>query len=199
MCVLSFKYWLSLTFVGVEAKTLPAPILKLLLQTQGVPLFINEIAHLIRTNENISIYNKTLSIKSEVDFKVTESIGGLIMSRLDKLTPTLHLIVRVASVIGILHIQFDFRWLFLGNEFEVPILLEAYPVVKGGYLSQPEWKESIAALEKLEIFKKASDKQNTFMFTHPLICDAAYNLLLIEQRRELHRACAMYYEVTPKN
>ena len=98
-----------MTFVGVEAKTLPAPILKLLLQTQGVPLFINEIAHLIRTNENISIYNKTLSIKSEVDFKVTESIGGLIMSRLDKLTPTLHLIVRVASVIGILHIQFDFR------------------------------------------------------------------------------------------
>ena len=67
-------------------------------------MYINELAYVIKSNEHISIYNKSLSIRNEPEFlntmKIPDTVGSLINSRLDKLSQTPQIVIRVASVIG---------------------------------------------------------------------------------------------------
>ena len=67
--------------------------------------------------------------------------------------------------------------------------------MKGGHISPSEWRDLLISLEQQEIFHRTTEKPHTYHFTHPLICESAYSLLLSQQRKSLHAACAEYYEV----
>src|SRR5262249_40876741 len=104
---------------------------------------------------------------------------GAIISRVDRLTPTQHLTLKAASVIG--------------RAFLVRTLRAVYPVATDGARLQ----DDLTALARLDITPlEAPEPDLTYSFKHAITQDVVYNLMLFAQRRQLHRAVAEWYETT---
>ena len=138
-------------------------------KAEGVPLFIEEVTKtlldlgvLARENGNYHL------VKSLAEVSVPDTIQGIIMARLDRLGEDGKRMVQLASVIG--------------RQFLVR-LLERIAGLTG------QLEGLLQELKTLEIiYEQGLLPEPAYIFKHAVIQDVAYHSLLVQRRKELHRA-----------
>jgi class 3 adenylate cyclase/tetratricopeptide (TPR) repeat protein len=160
------------------------PVLASLVEekTDGNPLFTEELTFALRDAGLVRVVNGRVELASEVPDvlarRLPQTVNAAITSRIDRLSPTQQLTVKVASVIG--------------RVFAVVILRDIHPLrgavarSLAGDLVEIE-KADLVVLDTLE-------PDLSYLFKHVIIQESAYNLMLLSQRRQLHRSVAEWYE-----
>ena len=138
-------------------------------KAEGVPLFIEEVA---KTLLELGVLQRHEGgyrmVKAVAEVDIPDTIEGIIMARLDRLGDSGKRTVQLASVIGR-----HFLKRLLERIAELPAQLE-------GLLGE---------LKRLEIvYEQGLLPEPSYVFKHAVIQDVAYNSLLLQRRRELHRA-----------
>jgi tetratricopeptide (TPR) repeat protein len=104
-------------------------------------------------------------------------VEDVIVSRIDLLSPTQQLALKVASVIG--------------RNFAYGTLSEIHPV----RADIPRLVEDLSTLSKVDLTPLNSPEPDlAYMFKHIITQEVAYNLMLFEQRRQLHQSIGEWYE-----
>ncbi len=163
--------------LGVEA--LPDPVSTLIQdKAEGNPFFSEELAYALRDAELIRIEGHTCVATRELsDLDIPDTIEGVVTSRIDRLTPSQQLALKVASV--------------LGRAFLLSTLRDVFPVA-GDRHCLPTWMQQLANLDLTPL--EAADPHPSYFFKHAITQEVAYNMMLFEQRRALHRLVAEWYE-----
>ena len=138
-------------------------------KAEGVPLFIEEVA---KTLMDLGVLHRENGgvrlVKGAGGTNVPDTIQDIIMARLDRLGEDGKRTMQVASVIG--------------REFLVRLLSR----VAG---TSEQLDQLLHELQGLElIYDKGASQEPAYVFKHAVIQDVAYNSLLRERRRTLHRA-----------
>ena len=144
----------------------------LMQKAEGVPLFIEEVT---KTLLDLGVLRRDgdgyRMVKGITNVSVPDTMHDIIMARLDRLGEQGKRTVQLASVIGR---QFMHR------------LLERV----GGLTGQLEGL--LAELKALEIiYEHGLLAEPAYVFKHAVIQDVAYNSLLRERRKELHRSVGL--------
>src|SRR5574341_567086 len=166
--------------LGVAA--LPEPVAEIIrAKAEGHPLLSEELAYaLLDAGVIVVAEGRCRLARSAADLRdlsFPDSVQGAMMSRLDRLAPDEQLALKVASVIG--------------RVFSVRLLRDIYPIDA----DRRRLAGTLTALERLDLIAPVSPEPNpAYTFKHTIAREAAYNLMLFEQRRELHRAVAEWYE-----
>jgi class 3 adenylate cyclase/tetratricopeptide (TPR) repeat protein len=133
-------------------------------RSAGNPLFLEE---LIRT------LGETAG-RADAPTTVPGTLQGLIMSRIDRLSPPLQMLLQTAAV--------------LGNQFSTSLLGLLYALEQ-----QPlSFEDALGALERQGFLEADGDDQ--FRFRHALTQEVAYSGLLVRVRRVLHESAAQIGE-----
>ena len=175
---------LTLVAFKLGVRELPAEVNELILKkAEGHPFFSEELAYALRDAGILLIENgRSLlapGINSLESLDLPETVQGVILSRIDRLTPVQQLTLKVASVIG--------------RVFEYTTLSAVYPIEAERALL----RSSLITLEKLDITPlEAPDPELAYIFKHSITRDVAYDLMLFAQRRRLHKSTAEWYEQT---
>ena len=109
--------------------------------------------------------------------RVHSSVRALITSRLDLLSPRQELAIKVASVAGS-----TFHWSLVER-------------LLGGMATQSSDLSGVLVRQRL--IAEVPDAPGVFRFSHEMIRDVAYGLMLVQQRRSLHRDAALAIEDDP--
>jgi tetratricopeptide (TPR) repeat protein len=138
-------------------------------KAEGVPLFVEEVT---KTLLDLGVLRKEDGgyrlVKGIAEVSVPDTIQGIIMARLDRLGENGKRTVQLASVIG--------------RQFLVR-LLERIAGLTG------QLEGLLAELQALEIiYRQGLLPEPAYIFKHAVIQDVAYNSLLRERRKELHKA-----------
>jgi class 3 adenylate cyclase/tetratricopeptide (TPR) repeat protein len=141
----------------------------LLDKAEGVPLFVEEVTKTLLDLGVLRRENGGLRmVKGMSEVSVPDTIQGIIMARLDRLGDDGKRTVQLASVIGRQFLQ---------------RLLERIAGLTG------KLEGLLQELKALEIiYEQGLLPEPAYIFKHAVIQDVAYNSLLKERRRELHRA-----------
>ena len=175
---------LALVAHRLGVKELPQPVSALIVErAEGHPFFSEELAYALRDAGILLIEDgRSLLAPGMTNLQslnLPESVQGVIISRIDRLTPAQQLTLKVASVIG--------------RIFEYTTLNAVYPVESERTLL----RSSLLTLEKLDITPLESpDPDLAYIFKHSITRDVAYDLMLFAQRRRLHKSTAEWYEQT---
>ena len=139
----------------------------------GNPLFTIEAIRNTRRNKIIKQISGKWYLDKEQTLVFLDDLYGLVMSTVDSLTSTARLIVDYASVIGY---RFSFR--ILRELLVRPDLSEQLDfLITEGYLVQ-----------------SSTGDDPVYIFRHNLLKDAAYSVLPVRKRREIHQKVAMLFE-----
>jgi tetratricopeptide (TPR) repeat protein len=151
-------------------------------KAEGNPLFTEELTLALRDTGLVRAADGRAQLAAGVESLLTlrlpDTVHGAITSRIDRLTPPQQLTLKVASVIGRL--------------FAVGILRDVHPM-----------RETVAVtlIDDLTVIERANltvldtpEPDLTYLFKHVITQEAAYNLMLMSQRRQLHRSVAEWYE-----
>jgi tetratricopeptide (TPR) repeat protein len=138
-------------------------------KAEGVPLFVEEVTKTLLDLGVLRREGAGLAVaKGLSEVSVPDTMQGIIMARLDRLGDAGKRTVQLASVIG--------------RRFLVRLLDRI-----GGMREQLHGL--LAELKALEIiYEQGLLPEPAYIFKHAVIQDVAYNSLLKERRRELHRA-----------
>ncbi|MBI4330236.1 MAG: tetratricopeptide repeat protein, partial [Chloroflexi bacterium] len=138
-------------------------------KAEGIPLFIEEVTKTLLDLGVLRQENGGYRMaKGMAEVSVPETIQGIIMARLDRLGEEGKRTVQLASVIG--------------RQFLVR-LLERISDVTG------QLEGLLLELQTLEIiYRQGLLPEPAYIFKHAVIQDVAYNSLLVQRRKELHRA-----------
>jgi predicted ATPase len=138
-------------------------------KAEGVPLFIEEVTKTLLDLGVLERANGSYRlVKSLAEVSVPDTIQGIIMARLDRLGEDGKRTVQLASVIG---------RQFLGR------LLERIAGLTG------QLEGLLQELKTLEIiYEMGLLPEPAYIFKHAVIQDVAYHSLLVQRRKELHRA-----------
>lgn len=113
-----------------------------------------------------------------VDIGVPDSIQGIILSRIDRLPESHKLLLKVASVIG--------------QRFELKLLTQAHPPVRPDLPQAQVQAQEMAARDFWRVATEQEGRSNgdtaVYAFRHNTTQEVSYEMLLFEQRRQLHRA-----------
>jgi class 3 adenylate cyclase/tetratricopeptide (TPR) repeat protein len=137
-------------------------------KTGGNPLFVEELTHSLLENGSIQRkdYQYVLSRKAS-DIQVPNTIQGIIAARIDRLEDNLKRTMQVASVIG--------------RDFAFRIL----QTITG---MREEIKSYLLNLQGLEfIYEKKLFPELEYIFKHALTQEVAYNSLLHQRKKEIHK------------
>ena len=165
--------------LGVEE--LPTEVAALVQEkAQGNPFFAEELACALRDRGVIRIDARRRAVASGAtlsELQFPDTIEGVVRSRLDQLSPSQELLVKLASVIG--------------RVFPLSVLSDIHPPE----VDRSRLRDDLQVLERLELVPaQAQSPEPTYSFKHAIIQEVAYDLLLFEQKRELHRKVAAWYE-----
>lgn len=150
-------------------------------RTQGLPLYVEELALTLRDTGTIEVGNGTARIVGDLEqFEsrdVSESLERVIVNRIDRLQPSEQLAIKVASVIG--------------YEFSGPVLRDVFPIEQ----ERNELTQHLESLGKRRLIRQFDDRPDTeHAFRNRMTRDVAYNLVLVKHRSELHGAIAEWIE-----
>jgi class 3 adenylate cyclase/tetratricopeptide (TPR) repeat protein len=151
-------------------------------KAEGNPLFTEELTLALRDAGLVRVAGGRVELLSDIPDvlarRLPHTVHGAITSRIDRLSPTQQLTVKVASVIG--------------RAFAVAILREVHP------LRQAVARTLAADLNEIEradlTVLDTPEPDLSYLFKHVIVQEAAYNLMLLSQRRQLHRSVAEWYE-----
>jgi len=143
----------------------------------GNPFILSELAITLNTDGVFGKENGNCNLlTSGLNIRIPDSVEGIIISRLDSFSPTAQLVLKVGSVIG--------------HSFSIETLEAIFPI-KDGASCLIDCLIKIAESGDILI---VDDISEGFKFTHSTVHSVIYNLLLIAQRVELHKAVALYWE-----
>jgi class 3 adenylate cyclase/tetratricopeptide (TPR) repeat protein len=141
----------------------------LMAKAEGVPLFIEEVT---KTLLDLGVLQREHGayrlVKSLNEVHVPDTIQGIIMARLDRLGDDGKRTVQLASVIG--------------RQFLVRLLTRVAGLSHrlDGLLRELQAQEII--------YEQGLSPEPAYIFKHAVIQDVAYNSLLLQRRKALHRA-----------
>ncbi|MBI3246574.1 MAG: AAA family ATPase [Deltaproteobacteria bacterium] len=144
-------------------------------KAEGVPLFVEEVT---KTLVDLGVLRRENGgyrmVKGIAEVNVPDTIQGIIMARLDRLGEEGKRTVQLASVIGRQFLQ---------------RLLERVAGLTG------KLEGLLRELKALEIiYEQGLLPEPAYIFKHAVIQDVAYNSLLIQRRKALHKAVAQAIE-----
>jgi len=150
-------------------------------KAQGHPFFSEELAYALRDAGFLMIEHGICRLSPEAgDLQAVafpDTLQGVITSRIDRLSPSQQLMLKVASVIG--------------RVFAFRILRDIHPI-EADKRTMPS---QLADLERLDLTPlEAPEPDLSYIFKHVITQEVAYNLMLFAQRRRLHHAVAEWYE-----
>jgi class 3 adenylate cyclase len=160
----------------LQIKGLPHHIRDQILQRAGGnPFFLEEVVRSFIDEGAVVLergeYRVTDSIKQVV---IPQSIHALIMTRIDRLDEDTRNLVRVASVIG--------------RNFFYRILTEVASNIE-------EIDRRLGHLKEIQLIRERKRMEELeYLFKHALAQEAAYQSILIQRRKELHRQVAQSIE-----
>lgn len=159
----------SMTESVLQARRIPRHLQQLIVgKAEGNPFYIEEVARsLIETGVLQRSNGGYRLVQAIEDVVVPDTIQEVILSRIDRLEKEAREAIQLASVIG--------------REFTVRLL---------NRIASPEASLDplLGELKALElIYEKSYFPELAFMFKHALIHDVAYETLLEERRKALHR------------
>ena len=153
-------------------------------KADGHPLYTEELALTLRDRGLISIDGDAGVVSPGVDLSTValpDTLQGVITARIDQMTPLQVLTLKVASVIA--------------TVFPYRILHDVHPI-EG---ERDRLHGTLVAMEQTTLVRpEPNAAEEAWAFKHALTRDAAYQLLLFAQRRELHAAVATWYEALPQ-
>ncbi len=147
----------------------------ILAKTDGVPLYLEELAQNLLESGLLIEENNSLSLKAPLkDLSIPDSLQGLLMERIDRLGPTKE-IIQVGAAIG--------------REFGYELLRGVVDV------TESQLKKALHLfVESGLIFQEGDIPTAKFQFKHMLLQEAAYSTLPKKSRRALHARIAKILE-----
>ena len=170
------RYALELATERLSARELAPDVAAMIVDgAEGIPFFVEELAYALRDTDAFTIEGGTVRLRRSVDeLDIPQSLSSVVLSRIDRLSPQLQLTVKVASVIG--------------KSFDVEALAAVHP----GRLEPDQLVAEISELTDLGLIVESSP--GSYDFKHNLIREAAYDLLLFDQRERIHRDVGAFIE-----
>lgn len=168
----------------LKVQTLAPQVLSLVhSKTEGHPLFTEEVAYALRDSGYIRIVAGHCDIAAGAAassaLELPETIEGVIASRIDRLSASQQLTLKIASIAG--------------RGFTPDLISEIHPVRP----TLTEILDQFTAFIALDLIRDdAESDEPRFMFKHAITQQVTYDLLPLRRRRELHRALARRYERT---
>jgi class 3 adenylate cyclase/tetratricopeptide (TPR) repeat protein len=161
----------------------PAPVAELIVhKAQGNPFFVEELAFSLRDARLVTVQDGECALAPGVDLasiSFPDTVQGVIIDRIDRLSPSQQLTLKVASVIG--------------RVFAFRVLQDIYPIEP----ERPQLLDHVGTLERMEFTpRELSEPDLAYFFKHVITQEVAYNLMLYSQRRDLHRSIAEWFERT---
>eukprot|EP00002_Diphylleia_rotans_P027014 TRINITY_DN5405_c0_g1_i1.p1 TRINITY_DN5405_c0_g1~~TRINITY_DN5405_c0_g1_i1.p1 ORF type:complete len:2405 (+),score=475.09 TRINITY_DN5405_c0_g1_i1:72-7286(+) len=150
----------------------------------GNPFFIEEIVYHLFTTQAIKITRGICSIAEGIDIHTMpfpDSLQSVTRSRVDNLPTGPQFTLKVASVVG--------------SQFTLKIIKNIHPISN----EKVDVEADLNVLEQMDVIYQntslGGDGDNrVYNFRHTITEDVAYNLLLLEQRKQLHLSVGVYYE-----
>jgi class 3 adenylate cyclase/tetratricopeptide (TPR) repeat protein len=166
---------------------LPAAVSELIrAKAEGNPFFGEELGYALRDAGLLVIANGECRLAATATGDVgqalraqnfPDTLQGIVTSRIDRLTPEQQLTLKVASVIG--------------RTFAYDTLRDVHPIES----DKAHLRAYLTALDRLDLTAlDTPEPKLSYIFKHIISQEVAYNLMLFAQRRELHRAIAIWYE-----
>lgn len=156
----------------LEIEDLPETVRQRILQkAEGNPFYVEEIIRsLLDEGLVVKEDGHWQAVRDIVDISIPDTLVGVITARLDRLEEPARQALQAASV--------------LGREFSAGVL--------GALMDRPDsLNDLLAELQRRRlIVEKNRIPQRTYLFKHVLSQEAAYNSILLSNRRELHRRAA---------
>jgi len=151
------------------SSSLPAEARELILRkAEGNPLFVEELSKTLVENGTLSRVNGSYHLARRIgDVMIPDTIQGVIMARIDRLPETSKSALQIASVIG--------------REFTARLVERVSAIER----ETPKVLGELRAVEL--IYEKSIYPELAYMFKHALTHDVAYESLLKQRRRVLHR------------
>ena len=162
----------------LDAVSLPQELVDILGKAAGNPQFIEEMVYILRDDGFVHVRDGECAVLPHVDLDsivFPTTADGLIKSRLDRLSPSEKLTLKVASVIG--------------QTYSLQALQEVYPLEA----DKPFLGKHMDTLAKLDLILPLS-KDSGFTFRDEITYESVYNSMLFSQRRQLHRQIAEWIE-----
>ena len=137
-------------------------------KAEGNPFFVEEVTRSLLEEGVLRVHDGAVEITRKVDdISVPDSIQDVLMARIDRLNEEPKRAIQIASVIG--------------REFALSLLERISEA--GEQLS-----DVVSELRSLElVYEKTSHPELALMFKHALTRDVAYESVLLERRKALHR------------
>jgi class 3 adenylate cyclase/tetratricopeptide (TPR) repeat protein len=160
----------------LDAAEIPAVLRDLVAaKAEGNPLFVEEVTKSLLEDGTLRREGDRIVLaRDAADVAVPDSIHGVLMARLDRLDDDPKRALQMASVIG--------------REFALRLLARVSEV--GEHLSS-----LLTELRGLElIYEKAAHPELAYMFKHALTHDVAYDSILVQRRKGLHRTIGLAIE-----
>jgi predicted ATPase len=152
----------------------PALVQQIILKTDGIPLFVEELTRMVLESPLLRMENDHYELSGQLlPLEIPATLYDSLMARLDRLAP-----VKKIAQIGAT----------IGREFSHELIAE---------VTLPDFDEStlqqgLAKLVKAELLYQQTAPNNgtTYVFKHALIQDAAYESLLKSTRQLYHQRIA---------
>lgn len=163
-------------------KSLPDSMVELIEQkAEGNPFFSEELAYGLREAGVIEIQDGECRIAAGVgnltQLNFPATVQGVIASRIDRLSPSEQLTLKVASVIG--------------RSFGFQLLRDIHPIED----DKPELPNHLMKLQRFDLTPMETPEPDLgYMFKHIITQEVAYGLMLYSQRRQVHEFLALWYE-----
>jgi len=144
-------------------------------RTDGIPLFINDLTQMLLDKNYLIKENNVYKLSDTIEkAQVPVTLEGLLNTQLDTIGYARET-AQLASVIG--------------REFDYSLLKEASINEESTIQQHLE-----ILLESKLIYLKRNVQNNIYIFRHSLLKDAAYNRMVLAQKKELHFQIAKAFE-----
>ncbi len=144
-------------------------------KAEGNPLFVEELAKSLVEDGTLERVDDGYRLARPLtDAHIPDTIQGVIMARIDRLPEGSKTALQIASVIG--------------REFTARLVERVAALERDA-------RQALGELRAVElIYEKARSPELEYMFKHALTHDVAYETLLRQKRRELHRRTGQVIE-----
>jgi class 3 adenylate cyclase/pimeloyl-ACP methyl ester carboxylesterase len=144
-------------------------------KAEGNPLFVEELAKSLVEDGTLQPVDGSFRLARPLDHThIPDTIQGVIMARIDRLPEASKAALQIASVIG--------------REFTARLVERVSALERDA-------RQALGELRAVElIYERARSPELAYMFKHALTHNVAYETLLKQKRRELHRRTGQVIE-----
>jgi predicted ATPase len=171
----------------LEAHSVPKEVVQLVYEKgAGNPMLIGEFIDALKHSGRIDVtptgecrVNRAMN-KQLSTLGIPDTLRGLITGKVDRLSQSQQMILKVASVIG--------------RVFEIDILQQILQSLSGTSLDPDTIMNDVILLEAADMIQLKTEEPLSYTFKQNMTQEVVYELMLHAQRRVLHEKVAEWYE-----